>query len=88
MVLQADQRVLNENWYWYKFSDVMTLKDQGQSQKVKFKFNFKKCAECPESHQKASRNVNMQILHSTLTQLLNVMPKKVKMAYKWDYMVI
>ena len=35
-----------------------------------------------KGHQKASEDVNMQILHSTLTQLRKVTPKKgVKMAY-------
>ena len=37
---------------------------------------FKNAQNGQKSHQKASRDVNMQILHSTLTQLLKVTPKK------------
>ena len=36
------QRVLNENWYWYKFSDDVTLKGQDQGQSIKFKVKLKK----------------------------------------------
>ena len=37
MGLQAYYRVLNEDWYWYKFSDVVTLKGHDKGQKVKVK---------------------------------------------------
>ena len=49
MVTSLLERVFNENWYWYKFSDVMTLKGHSQGQKVKFKVNFQKCSEWPEN---------------------------------------
>ena len=64
----------------------MTLKGQSRS---RWRSNFKNTQNDQKSHQKASGDVNIQILHFTLTQLLKVMPKKrVIMAYKWDYKVI
>ena len=61
----------------------MTLKGKSSSTST-----FKNAQNGQKSHQKASLDVNMQILHATLAQLLKVTHKKVKMAYKWNYKVI
>ena len=63
----------------------MILKGQSKSSSMS---TFKNVQNGQKSQQKSSRDVNMQILHSTLTQLLKVTSKKVKMAYQWIYKVI
>ena len=62
MGLQGYEKVFNENWNWYKFSDVMTLKGHSQGQQVMLKVNFKKCSEWPEYSSEMSGYVKMQIL--------------------------
>ena len=63
----------------------MTLKCQSRSSS---RSTFKNAQNGQKSHQKASVDVNMQVLHATLAQLLKVTPKKVKMAYKLNYNII
>ena len=63
----------------------MTLKGQSRPSSRSI---FKNAQNGQKKHQKASGDINTQILHSTLTQLLKVMPKRMKMVYKWHYKVI
>ena len=51
----------------------MTLKGQSRSST---RSTFKNAQNDQKSHQKASGDVNIQILHLTLTELLKVMPNK------------
>ena len=76
MRLQAYWRVLNENWYWYNFSDFETFKGQGQ----KVTFKVKNAQNSQNIHQQASGYVNMQILLLNLAQLLKPMLKKFRLS--------
>ena len=67
MGFQAYQKVLTENWQWYTFSDVMTLKGQGHGQTIKFKVKLKNSQNGQKSHKKGSGDVNMQIVDMTFT---------------------
>ena len=57
----------------YKFSPLITLKGQSKSRP---RSTFKNAHSVQKSHKKASGNVNMHIMHSTVTQLCMGMPEK------------